>query len=144
MDTKTAAALALAAAVLVVTGGIAIGVGAVSDPDTSSIIPVAVAKQQGLVPDYATYKIQRSDGGFAYVAISKDDAGQDVKTLIDHSPCTKRPAKSDPTQCMKNAIDIQTGKPIIIDPGDENVMQSGQSVGPGCVETECVKMFGDP
>lgn len=134
---------AIAAAVLLAAGGVAIGVGTKDDPDPAATIPLAAAQQLGLVPPAATYKVARSDGGFAYEALSKDDAGQVVKTVIDHSPCTKRPAKTDPAQCMRRTVDPFTGKPVTVDQGDENVMQAGEGVGPGCVEVPCAIFFGE-
>lgn len=134
---------AIAAAVLIAAGGVAIGVGTKDDPDPAATIPLAAAQQLGLVPPAATYKVARSDGGFAYVAFSKDDAGNDVKTVLDHSPCTKRPAKTDPASCVRSVVDPVSGKPVVVDPGDENVMQAGEGVGPGCVETACAVFFGE-
>lgn len=134
---------AIAAAVLIAAGGVAIGVGTKDDPDPAVTIPLAAAQQLGLVPPAATYKVSRSDGGFAYEALSKDDAGQPVKTVVDHSPCAKRPAKADPSSCMRSTIDFLTRKPAVVDPGDENVMQAGEAIGPGCLEVPCVVFFGE-
>lgn len=52
--------------------------------------------------------------------------------------CAKRPAGVDPTTCMGFIPNPFTHVPVLVDPGDENVMQPGDSVGAGCVETACV------
>lgn len=149
-----AAAFGVLVAVAVAT---AIGVGTKEDPTPTDVVPLATATQLGLVPPAAVYKAARSDGGTTYYALAQVDAGcaidpklgtavcttAQVQTFLDHSPCLKRPAKTDPSQCMRSTVDPRTGKPVIIDPGDENVMQAGEGVGPGCVEVPCAVFFGE-
>lgn len=141
MDTKVV--VALIAGAIVAVGGAVVIAGKPVDPDPSDVKPVAVAVAAGDMQPSSVYKMARSDGGSVFLLALKDGGAE----FVDHSLCAKKPKAVPLAQCSKVcAADPITGKTpsAPCDPGDENVMQNGQYVGLGCVETPCVIYAGDP
>lgn len=135
METKTALAGAALAAALAI--GTFVAVDQKADPEAKDVKALSDAKRDGEVQPYAVYKVDRSDGGKVYAAVSRVDGGEKT-VFVDHSPCAMRPAKVDPATCFALLTDGGAA-----DPGDENVMQDGRWLGVGCVETPCVVLFGE-
>ncbi len=136
--TKAQAAAALLAATAIVAGVVVsetIGSDTVVSTDPQKYDDLKAA---GVKMDYAVYVAKDEKGGKIYAAtVALSDGGtQTVK--LDKSPCARRPAGVKPDLCL--ALDSDGGTR---DQGDENTMQDGQWVGPGCVPTACVVVAGD-
>lgn len=141
MDTKTAAALA--AAVLVVAGGIAVGTGTIDlggDGDMKVSADAGPRTQLARMSDadkaalaYAVYAVDDLDGGQAPLALMPD-GGQ---VLLDQFPCRRRTLGSKPGDC--NLLLPDGGER---DFGEQNTIQPGLWVDHGgCEPTACVAVF---
>lgn len=135
--------VALAAAVLVVAGGIAVGTGTIdvgSDGDMkvsadagprTQLAKMSTADKAALA--FAVYAVDDLDGGQAPLALMPD-GGQ---VLLDTFPCMRRALGSKPGDC--NLLLPDGGER---DFGELNTMQPGQWADHGgCEPTACVAVF---
>lgn len=94
---------------------------------------------RGAVLKYNVYAAWLPDGGLVPLMDEDLPDGGIRKRIFNRFPCAKRPTGTPARRCGAGLPDGG-----LRDPGDENVMQPGVWVGPGCVRTACVIMSGDP
>lgn len=96
----------------------------------------AEAKADGTRIEYNVYAVKSStpDEATIYVVPQKDGG----VAKLAQSPCARRPTGVKASECLRRLPDGGT-----YDFGDENTMQPGEFVGPGCKRTACVVFAGE-
>ncbi len=106
--------------------------------DAGTVVKLGDAIDAGLVKATSTYAQVGADGGTVYVSVVQLKDGGTASTMLDASPCRRRPKGTTAAKCLAKLADGGTR-----DPGAENVMQAGQWVdNGGCEQCACAVIFG--